>query len=257
MSAGGLKLAATLPSEQRLAYPLFTINELITIAPSVAKKVAIDVVIETITNAPQRTVAFARNRVAPQSTMHTYRRCGLQIPFARVMLLQRLVCEYPRWANFHQVAAEFILQSAILMPAEIDVIVRGKYIEVASARIVTIKTDAAITLDATIHLVLDERTEILICERAFRETEFTICVTSHHSHVLQMTFTAFVTHGAIVRMVHHQPLNYTSAKLLRVWVTYGYTRAFSNWRHARHHDLTVRVVLVLKLLDRALPTSPH
>ncbi len=189
--------------------------------------------------------------------MHTHGGRGLQIPLARVMLLQRLVCEHPGRANFHQVAAEFALQRAIFVSPKVDVIVRGKDIEVASACIVAIETHAAVTLDATIHLVIDERAKILVRERTFRKTVFTIRMAGHHRHILQMTFAPLVTHGTIVRMVHHQPLNHTGAKVMCFRVIYGNTRAFSCRGHARHHDFAVLVVLVFELLDRALPARTH
>jgi site-specific DNA-methyltransferase (cytosine-N4-specific) len=46
--------------------------------------------------------------------------------------------------------------------AEVDLIFRAKDIEVAAAGIVAIETDAAIALDAPVHLVVDERAQILV-----------------------------------------------------------------------------------------------
>src|SRR6185312_12558315 len=85
----------------------------------------------------------------------------------------------------------------------------------------------------------------------------TIVVPGHDRHVLQVALTALVADWTVVRVVHHQPLDDAGAEFVRVLVLDRDARAFFRRRHARHHDLAVRVMLVAELLDRALPTRPH
>ena len=97
--------------------------------------------------------------------MHADRRGGLQVPFAGVVLLERLVGENARGADLHQVAAELVFQHAIFVAAKINVVVGGEHVQITPARKITIEAHAAITLDAAVHLVVDERAQVLVLDR--------------------------------------------------------------------------------------------
>ena len=189
--------------------------------------------------------------------MHADRRRHLQIPFSRVVMLQSFIGEDAGRANLHEVAAELILQHAILLAAEIDLIAHAEHIEVASARIVAIKTHTTVTLDAAVHLVIDERAEILIVKRALLERVAAVVMAGHHRHVLQMTFAAFIAHRTIVRMVQHHAFDDRGAESDGFRILDRDARAFGGRRHARHHEFAVRVVFILELLDGALAAGAH
>ena len=55
--------------------------------------------------------------------MDAYRRCGLQVPFTGIVLLEGLVGEYAGRADFNQIAAEFAFERTVLVTSEIDMIV--------------------------------------------------------------------------------------------------------------------------------------
>ncbi len=84
------------------------------------------------------------------------------------MIFQSLVGEYTCWTNFCQVSTEFTFQHAVFCPAEVHVALGCEYIQVITTSIVFVESYATITLDASIHFVIDERSEILILMRAFQ-----------------------------------------------------------------------------------------
>src|SRR5262245_5364188 len=173
------------------------------------------------------------------------------------MFLQRLVGEDPGWADLRQIAAEFVLQNSILGSPEIDLIARPEDIEIAPSGVVAIKANAAITLDAAVHLVIDEGAEILVTVRSLFETEVAIRMPGHGRHILQMAFAAFIAHRAIVRMVDHQPFDHAGSKRLRLLVFNRDARAVGSGRHTGHDQLSSLVLGVLELLDGALPAGAH
>jgi hypothetical protein len=69
-----------------------------------------------------------------------------------------------------------------------------------------------------------------------------------------MTFSAFVAHRTIVRVVGHQQLDIAGAKGDRLRICDRNACAIRSRRHARHNDLTSGIVLVAKLLYGALAT---
>ncbi len=56
------------------------------------------------------------------------------------------------------------------MPPKINVVVRAKYIQVFSARIIFIEPYTAVTLDAPVHFVVNKRAEVLVGVRTFFKT---------------------------------------------------------------------------------------
>src|SRR5918996_1586096 len=115
-------LTAVAP-QQGLAKAPGTIDKAIAEAATIAQKIAIHLTVVAIDHTPQQAVALAGNGITAQATVHTDRRCRLEIPFAGVVLCQSFVGEHAGWAYLHQVAAEFVLQHAILVTPEIDVVV--------------------------------------------------------------------------------------------------------------------------------------
>ena len=70
----------------------------------------------------QRAVPLTGDGVAAEAAVHADRRRGLEVPLARVVLLERLVREHAGGADLDQVAAELAFERAVFVPAEIDVI---------------------------------------------------------------------------------------------------------------------------------------
>ena len=136
-------------------------------------------------------------------------------------------------------------------------VVAAEGVEVAAAGVVFVKAHAAVARDAPVHLVVDERAEILVAERALVELEAAVGVTGHHGHVLQMTFAPLVAHRAVVRMIGHEPFDDAGSELARLGIGDRDARPIDGGQHAGHHQPAARVVLVLELLHRALPARAH
>ena len=106
--------------------------------------------------------------------------------------------------DFHQIAAEFAFQRAILKTAEINVVMDTECLKIIAPGIIVIETYAPVAGDTAVHFVIDKRTEILVIMGSFLASVTTKGVTGHDRHVLQMTFAAFFAHWTVVGMVSHQ-----------------------------------------------------
>ena len=73
----------------------------------------------------------------------------------------------------------------------------------------------------------------------------------------KMALAAFIAHRTIVGMVQHQAFNNGGPELGRLRILNRDAGAFGSRRHAGHHDLAVRVVFILELLDGALAAGAH
>src|SRR5208337_2482257 len=104
--------------EKRLPEPSFAVHELIAKPPPVTQEVAVHFVVVAIDDAPQSAIALASVDIAAQSTVAANRWSKLLVPFAGVMVLQRLVREHASRANFDEVPAELILQNTVFVAAE-------------------------------------------------------------------------------------------------------------------------------------------
>jgi hypothetical protein len=173
------------------------------------------------------------------------------------VLLQGFVGEHACGTDFHQVAAEFILENAIFGSPKKDPVPQSKGIQIIAAGIVAVIANAPVTLDAAIHLVIHQRTQVLIAECALVKLVPSIVVTGHHSHVLQVAFTALVTHRAIMRMIQHESLDNAGAEGDSLGISYRDTGAFGGGCHAGHDDLSVAIVLIPELLNSTLTARTH
>ena len=115
------------------------------------------------------------------------------------------VGKHTRGTDFHQIAAELAFQNALALATKIDMIMAAENIEIPAAGIVAVKAHTAVTLNAAVHLMIDEWTEILVAMGPFFEAIFPMMMAGHDRHVLQMAFTAFVADRAVMGMVDHQP----------------------------------------------------
>ena len=145
-------------------------------------------------------------------------------------------------------------QRARTFATEVDVSRGAIDAEVGAARVVVVIVHAAIARDAAIHLVRDERPEILVQVRAFREVVLAAVMTRHHRHVLQMAMAAFFADRAIVRVIGHHQRDDRGAELGRFGIVDRDVCLVRRRRHARHHDAADFVVFVAIQLDRALAT---
>jgi hypothetical protein len=72
------------------------------------------------------------------------------------------------------------------MPSKVHVTLRGKNIEVIASCVIFIESDATVALDASVHFMVNERTEILIFISSFFEVKPSVSMTRHHRHILEV-----------------------------------------------------------------------
>ncbi len=245
------------PFQQGLAETSLTVDEFVAKPSAVAQEVAVHFVVIAVDDAAQRPIAFACIHVAAESAVHANRRSELLVPLASIVVLQGFIREHACGADFHQVAAEFILQNAIFGTAEENRVPQRKRVQIVAASIVAIVAHAAVTLDAAIHFVIHQRTQVLIAKRALVEFVTAIIVTGHHSHILQVTFAALIAHRAVVRMIQHESLDNAGAESGSLRIIDGDPGAFRGGRHAGHDDFALLIVLVLELFDGTLAAGAH
>ena len=224
---------------------------------AVANEIAVQLAMIAIDDAAQFPVALARRDVAAHAAAVADRRRGLQVPFARVVLAENLVGEDPGRTNLDQVAAEFAFQRAVPVPSEIGEMMRGLGRKIFTAGVLVVETHAAITGDAAIHLVIDERAEILVAVRDLLLVVAAVVVARHQGHVLQMAFAAFLANRAVVRMADHQAFDDAGPKGFCLGIFDGNPRAWLHRGHARHGHQAGAVFCVAILLDRALAAGAH
>lgn len=119
--------------------------------------------------------------------MDANRRCRCEVPLARIVLLECPVREHACRTNFSEVPTKFTFEDAVTAATKIHPVGRRICIKIVTARVVFIEPNAPIALNATVHFVIEERTQVLIAIRAFVESEFAIGVARHYRHILKMT----------------------------------------------------------------------
>jgi hypothetical protein len=142
------------PAQKRLSDPAGVIDKLIPEAASVTEEITVDFFMIAVPDPAQFTVPLTRKSITAGPAMDADGRRSLQVPCAGIMTLERLVCENTCGTDFRQIAAENILQKAVFVTAEIDVVVRGKDPQVAAACVITVKPDAAVTVYAAVHFMV-------------------------------------------------------------------------------------------------------
>ena len=225
--------------------------------PPVTEEIPVHLAVVTVDDAAQAAVALPRRGVAAHRAARAHRRRRLQIPLAGVLLAEHLVGENPGGADLHQIAAELALQRPLFIAPEIHMMMTGLGREIGASRIVVVKTHTAVTGDAAVHLMIDERAQILVGMGHLVAVVTPVVMPGHEGHILQMTLAPLLAHRAVVRMADHQALDDAGAEGPGLFVGDGDAGAGGGRGHAGHHDGALPVIGVLILFYRALPAGPH
>src|SRR5690606_28374573 len=105
-------------SRERRTHACSPVHVTVAEAPAVADEVAVHVAVVAVDDAAQTAVALLRRDVAADAAVRADRRRGLQVPFADVVIGERLVGEDARRTDLREVAAPLALEHAVLVPAE-------------------------------------------------------------------------------------------------------------------------------------------
>jgi hypothetical protein len=233
------------------------VDEIIAEAAAVAEEVAVHPLVVPVADALQPAVPLARDDVAAEAAVDADRRGLPEIPFADKGLPFRFVREHAGGADLHQVAAEGVLQRSALVPAEVHVIVRRQDAQVVAAGVITVEPHAAVAVDAPVHLVVHERSQVLVPVGPLPETVPPVGVAGHHGHILEMALAALVAYRAVVGVVEHEPFDVCGPELPCLGIVDGDPHPLLHLDHAGHDDPSPGVSLVPELLDRALAAGPH
>ena len=252
---GGVQAQLAAIGEERLAWTVLAVDVAITEAATVAQEVLVHRAVEAVLDAAQFAVALAGADVAAAGAAMADARGELHVPLAVVALGVGLVGEHTGRADLGEVAGELAFQHAVFDATEIHVVVGAIHAQVGAASVVLVVAHAAVAGDAAVHLMSDERAEVLVLVGTLGETVAALVVAGHYRHVLQVAVTAFLAHRAVVRVVGHQPFDDAGAKRLGLFIVDGNPGAVGGRGHAGHDDTTTGVVLVGVLLDRALPAG--
>jgi hypothetical protein len=133
----------------------------------------------------------------------------------------------------------------------------AEYVQISSTRVISIESYTSIALDTAVHFVFKKGPKVLTGIGPLLEPKFSPRVAGHHGHVLQMAFPAFIADGTVVRMVRHEPLNDSGAKLLHFRIVDGNAHSILSIAYAGHDNLTASIFLVSKQFDCTLPACAY
>src|SRR6185437_8543998 len=129
-------------------------------------------------------IALSHRYVAADTTMAADGRRHAQIQLARVMAAQRAIGKHTGGADLHQIACELAFEHSIFVAPKENAIGYAEGIQIVASSIVPIKSDATVTLNAAVHLVINKRTEVLVVKGTLWKSGAAIVMTGHHRHVL-------------------------------------------------------------------------
>ena len=239
-----------------LPRPVVAVDIAVAETAPVTEEVTIHFAVVTVLDAADIAVALTGADVAADRALVADAGGKLQIPFAGVALGMGLVGEHPGGADFGEVAGKLVLQHALGVTAEIDIVVGAKGPQVGATGVVIVEAHTTVAGDAAVHLMGDKRAQVLVAMGALAEAVAAPVVTGHHRHVLQVAMAALLAHRAVVGMVDHQPLHHTGTEFPGFVVGDADAGAILGRGHAGHHDHALVVVLVLVLTHRALAAGP-
>src|SRR5665213_2424586 len=180
-----------------------------------------------------------------------------QIPFPRVVAPQRFIGENTRRTDFDKVTRELVFENSVFAAAKINGVLDTKRVQVVSSGVFAVKPHAAVALYASVHLVIEERAEVLVAKRALLKPRAAVVMASHDRHVLEMALAAYVAYRTIVRMIQHHPLDDGSAESDSFRIVNGDPRLFLGGRHARHYEFALGVLFILEFFDCTLAARAH
>src|SRR5690606_7453780 len=183
--------------------------------------VAVYFPVEAAADLPQFSVTFTGDDVASGSASLANGRRDRHIPFARIMFFQGLIGKNTSGANFGEISTEFILQYPLFGPAEINMVMSAHGVQIGAAGVVLVKTDAAVTMDAAVHFVVQERPEVLVLVGAFVKAELPVVMPGHNGHILKVARPAFIADGAVVGVIRHEPFDDAGPEPGRIRVADG------------------------------------
>ena len=113
-------------ADERRADAAVAVDEVVAEAAAVAEEVAVDLAVEAVADAAQLCRSARRGSCCSRARNARRPTAPSAVPLAREVQLERLVGEDAGRADFDQVAAEFAFEDAVLVAAEVDVVVQRR-----------------------------------------------------------------------------------------------------------------------------------
>ncbi len=136
-------------------------------------------------------------------------------------------------------------------------VMRSKDLKVSPARIIAVKADTAVALDAAVHLVSKKGAEVLIGISPLLKTESPVYMPGHKGHILEMAFAPLIADRAIMGMVGHEPFDYTFSEGLYLGIIDRNPYALFHRSHTGHDNPAPCIFFILEFLYCALPACSH
>ena len=140
------------------------VNEIDAETASIAQEIAVDLTVVAVVYPFHTAISLTRKDVAANRTTGADAWCRAKVPFAGVVLRKRLVGKDTGWTDLDQITAEFAFQNPIGFAPKVHAGARTEGLEIRAAGIVSVVAHATVTSNTAVHLVADERSEILIGE---------------------------------------------------------------------------------------------
>ncbi len=207
----------------------------------VANEVAVDRLVETGLDAHHLPVPGAGDGAAAQGTVDAQEGNPLQIPPPR-LVAGRPVRIDARRADIHEVSGKRAFERAVPESTEIDPVCDLHRAEIPVSGKVLVEPRAAVAVNTPVHFVGYELPEVLVMIGALPAGIAPQPVPSRHRFVLQQALPALVAHGAVVRVIHHEPLDDLPSESHRLLIRGRNHHAVLGINHATH----------LKPLERAV-----
>src|SRR5690606_11296976 len=218
----------------------------------VAQKIMVYRAVEAVLDTADLAVSLAGTDIASGRAAMADARCELHVPLAVVSLGMGLVGEYPGGADLGQVAGELAFQHAILDAAEIHLVMGAEHAEIGAAGIVLVVADAAVAGNAAIHLVRNERAQILVDVGPLAEAITALVMTGHNRDCMQVEVSSLLALHAVMGVDDDQPYDDAGTKCPGFLVIVGNPAVVGGRRHAGHDQAPASDVLVRILLDSSL-----
>jgi hypothetical protein len=141
-------------ADQGLANSIFAVHEFIAITSAVAEEVTIYFPVIPVLDASNFTITLSSNGITTNTAMLANRGSHSEVPFPGIMILECFIGKYTRGTNFGQVSAKWAFQNPILLPPKINVVVSSKNVQVLTACVIPVISNAPVALNTTVHFMV-------------------------------------------------------------------------------------------------------
>jgi hypothetical protein len=144
----------------------------------------------------------------------------------------------PGWTDVDKITGKRAFQRTITDSAEVSTIpyLHGPQVMVSSKFLV--EPAAPPTMNAPVHFMLNQRSQVLIIIGALF-TQITLDpVATGNGHVLKQAVSSLIADRAVKGMIQHKPLNYVPAEIYCFFIIRGHHHSVPGINHAAHlHSL--------------------